>query len=154
MRLICCALVKALDRYLVLLSHLHSSTMSTNPSARNARLRGFLNAVLNREKPVGPQGDLFLNAIVVHPDPPACIGNIIASKTGLSSLKEAIHSDFSTSFFNGPVTAFLQYLQAPTLKTIGSGQYLTKVIPPIFWLPFVEAFRESNLQENASLCFA
>jgi hypothetical protein len=133
--------------------------MSTNPSARNARLQGFLNAVLNGEKPVGPQGDFFLDAIATHPDPPACIGNIIASKAGLSSLKEAIHSNFSTSFFNGPVTAFLQYLQAPVLKTIGSGQYLTKVIltivdPPIFWSPFVEAFRESNLQENASLCFA
>jgi hypothetical protein len=133
--------------------------MSTNPSARNARLRGFLNAVLHGEKQVGSQGALFLDAVSAHPDPPACVGNIIANDTGLSSLKQAIHSDFSVSFFNGPITVFLQYLQAPALKTVGSGQYLTRVIltivdPPIFWLPFVEAFRASQLQENTQLCFA
>jgi len=133
--------------------------MNTNPSARNARLRGFLNAVLSGEKPVGQQSDLFLDAIVAHSDPPACVSNIIASTAGLSSLKESIHSNFSPSFFNGPVTAFLQYMQAPALKTIGSGQYLSKVLltivdPPIFWLQFVDAFRASNLQENAQLCFA
>jgi hypothetical protein len=133
--------------------------MSTNPSARNARLRSFLNAVLHGEKPVGQQGDLFLDAVSSHQDPPACINNIIASDTGLSSLKEAIHSNFSESFFNGSVATFLQYLQAPALKTIGSGQYLTKVIltivdPPIFWLPFVNAFRDGHLQENTQRCFA
>jgi hypothetical protein len=134
--------------------------MSTkSPSVGNARLRAFLNAVLHGEKQVGPQGDLFLKAISAHQDPPACIASIIASNTGLSSLKEAIHSDFSASFFNGSVTALLQYVQAPALKTVGGGRYLTKVIltivdPPIFWLPFVDAFRAGHLQENAQLCFA
>ena len=133
--------------------------MSINPSARNARLRSFLNAVLRGERNVGQQGELFLDAVSSHPVPPACISSIIASDTGLPSLKEAIRSNFSASFFNGSVTAFLQYLREPALKTIGSGQYLTKVVltivdPPIFWLPFVDAFRNGHLQEPAQICFA
>jgi hypothetical protein len=70
-----------------------------------------------------------------------------------------MRADLSISFLNGPASAFLQYLQAPALKTIGGGQFLVKIIlaivePPIFWTSFVDAFRARSLQETGQLCFA
>lgn len=134
-------------------------TMASNQSARNARLRSLLNAVLRGERQVGTQGAMFLDAISAHSDPPACVNDIIASDKGLSSLQEAIRSDFSIPFINGSVTSFLHYLQAPALKLIGGGQFLVKILiaivdPPIFWTQFVEAFRAGHLQEDSQLCFA
>lgn len=133
--------------------------MSHNIATRNARLKSFLNAVLHGERPVGTQSALFLDAICAQPDTAACVSNIIASNTGLSSLQEAIRSDFSIPFFNGRVTTLIKYLQAPALTTIGGGQFLVKIIlpivdPPIFWTPFVAAFRAGQLQENSQACFA
>jgi hypothetical protein len=133
--------------------------MSTNPSARSTRLKNFLNAVLRGEKQIGAQASLFLDAICDHKDPPACISSIIASDKGLSSLQEAIRSDFSVVFFNGPVSTLLQYLQEPALKPIGGGQFLVKIIlaivdPPIFWSAFVDKFRAGHLEEKSQLGFA
>lgn len=133
--------------------------MSANVAAKTARLKSFLNSVLRGEKQVGTQGSLFLDAICAQPDPAACVGNIIASDKGLSSLQEAIRSNFSISFFNGSVTSFVEYLQAPALRTIGGGQFIIKIIlaivdPPIFWSQFIDAFRAGQLEENSKTCFA
>lgn len=132
--------------------------MASN-AARDARYKSFLNSVLYQDRPVGQQSTLFLDAISAQPDVAGCISGIIASKSGLASIREAIRSDFSIPFFNGHVSTFLRYLQDPTLKTIGGGQYLVKVIlaivdPPIFWSQFVEAFRSVQLDDNTQACFA
>lgn len=128
-------------------------------TANTARLRSFFNAVVLGDKPLGSQTRLFIDSVCAHQDPPACISSIIGSKKGLSSLQDAIRSDFSVPFLNGPATSLLRYLQAPALKTIGGGQFLIKVItvivdPPIFWNQFVKSFRARELQDNSQVCFA
>jgi hypothetical protein len=137
--------------------------MASNPSVRDPtrapRLKSFLNAVLRGERPIGMQGSLFLDAVCAHEDPPTCISAIIESEKGLPSLQHAMRTDLSITFLNGPASTLLKYLQAPALKTIGGGQFLVKIIlaivePPIFWTPFVGAFRAGSLQEPAQLCFA
>jgi hypothetical protein len=67
--------------------------------------------------------------------------------------------DLSVPFLNGPATAVLQYLQAPTLKDIAGGKFLHDILlaivePPIFWTKFIHGFRCGELQENAQLAFA
>ncbi|KZP30812.1 P-loop containing nucleoside triphosphate hydrolase protein [Athelia psychrophila] len=134
--------------------------MASNPNAaRDARYKSFLNAVLYQGRPVGPQGALFLQAVSAQPDVATSISSIIASQKGLAAVQDAIRSDFSPDFLNGPASLFLEYLRDPTLKTIGSGQFLTKIIlamvePPIFWNGFVDAFRSVQLNDATQACFA
>ncbi|SJL13801.1 uncharacterized protein ARMOST_17249 [Armillaria ostoyae] len=83
----------------------------------------------------------FLEALCLQPDPPVCVDKIIASNVGLSSLQNAFWSNISVPFLNGSATDALLYLQAPQIKTISSGQFLTKMLqaiaePPIFWNAF------------------
>lgn len=76
----------------------------------------------------------------------------------MSSIQTSLRFNASTSFQNGRATAFLRYVQSPTLKTIYGGDYLHSVIlhvvePPLFWNPFVLSFRNGLLRAEAQQCF-
>lgn len=60
---------------------------------------------------------------------------------------------------NGAVTAFLQYLEAPELKTICGGEVLRQVIlkvvdTPLAWDAFAEAARSDQLTEEGVEAFS
>ncbi|KAK0239336.1 P-loop containing nucleoside triphosphate hydrolase protein [Armillaria nabsnona] len=133
----------------------------SNDGGRVARLsKLFDNVLRGRQTLTYPsQYSQFLEAFCLQPDPPVCIDKIIASNVGLSSLQNAFWSNISLPFLNGSATDALLYLQAPRIKTISSGQFLTKILqaiaePPIFWNAFVGAFKAKQLSEKGQKCFA
>ncbi|KAK0489357.1 P-loop containing nucleoside triphosphate hydrolase protein, partial [Armillaria novae-zelandiae] len=128
---------------------------------RVARLNTLFNNVLRGKQTITfpPQYSQFLEALCLQRDPPVCIDKIIASHVGLSTLQNAFWSNISAPFLNGPATDVLLYLQAPQIKTISSGQFLTKILqaiaePPIFWNAFVGLFKAKQLSEKGQKCFA
>ncbi|KAK0437029.1 P-loop containing nucleoside triphosphate hydrolase protein [Armillaria borealis] len=134
--------------------------MSNDLDARTARLRRIFDNVLQGKQSLENQtsSQLFLQALCLQADPPACIDKILASKVGLSSLRTAFQSNTTTAFLNGLATDALIYLQNPDIKAISCGQFLTKILlaivdPPIFWDALVEAFKANQLSQKAQQCF-
>ncbi|KAK0497757.1 hypothetical protein EDD18DRAFT_1159213 [Armillaria luteobubalina] len=134
--------------------------MSDDLDARTARLRRIFDNVLQgRQSLKNPNSShLFLQALCLQADPPACIDKILASNVGLSSLRTAFQCNATTTFLNGPATDALLYLQNPDIKTISCGQFLTKILlaivdPPLFWDALVEAFKAKQLSQKAQQCF-
>jgi hypothetical protein len=127
---------------------------------RTSKLNKLFGAILYGQQTVTIQNaPLFLEAICAQSDPADCISRLIVSKAGLASVQAAMRSNLSSTFLNGAATALLKYIQAPELATIGRGDFLGQLVlkivePPIFWSPFIEAFRAKELQEDAQLCFA
>jgi hypothetical protein len=138
--------------------HRRKNILMDNPRA--IKLKKLLDSILFGRQAFTPQNaTLFLEAICAQSDPADCISKLIASKAGLVSLQAAMRYDLSVTFFNGPATTLLRYLQAPELMTISRGDFLNQVVlkivePPIFWSVFSQAFRDRNLQEDGQLCFA
>ncbi|PBK92624.1 P-loop containing nucleoside triphosphate hydrolase protein [Armillaria gallica] len=134
--------------------------MSNDLDIRTARLRRIFDNVLQGKQSLENQtsSQLFLQALCLQADPPACIDRILASKFGLSSLQTAFQSNPTTVFLNGLATDALIYLQNPDIKTISCGQFLTKILlaivdPPLFWDALVEAFKSKQLSQKAQQCF-
>ncbi|KAK7054631.1 hypothetical protein VNI00_003094 [Paramarasmius palmivorus] len=128
---------------------------------RAARLEKQFDVIIKGKQALTPlNGPNFLDAILSQPDVSACVGRLMSSKAGLSSLQACMRFDLSLNFFTGRGTSLLTYLQDPTLPTINSGLYLSQIVqaivdPPIFWLPYVETFRAGKLQgEREQVAFA
>ncbi|KAK6992252.1 P-loop containing nucleoside triphosphate hydrolase protein [Favolaschia claudopus] len=101
----------------------------------------------------------FLESICIQPDPANCVGKIVGSSSGLSSLQAAMRVDLSDTFLNGGAVNLLSYLQAPDLPTINGGSFLRQVIeavvdPPFFWDALVSAFESNRLSSGGARCFA
>ncbi|KAK0489353.1 P-loop containing nucleoside triphosphate hydrolase protein [Armillaria novae-zelandiae] len=132
----------------------------SNGGVRGAKLSKLFSITLEgKELTKASEGSQFLEALRLQPDPAICIDRIIASKAGLRSLQAAFRFNTSQTFLNDSATLTLLYLQAPEIERISSGQYLTKTLqaivePPIFWTPFVEAFKAKQLSEEGQKCFA
>ncbi|TFY66383.1 hypothetical protein EVG20_g4700 [Dentipellis fragilis] len=132
---------------------------SPSDSQRAARLTKFLDSVLQGKVPISTQNaSRFIEAICNQQDRAACASRINAGAAGLSSIQSVMRFDVSPVFFNGGATQFLTYLQDPSLKEIGGGEFLNQIIrkivdPPIFWSPFGQAFKSGQLHESAQLCF-
>ncbi|KAF5346146.1 hypothetical protein D9758_009987 [Tetrapyrgos nigripes] len=123
---------------------------------RIARLNRILRECLDK-KEVRNQKQ-FIEAICAQADATVCMDKLLA-KGGLDLVRNAIQSDFSPGFLNGPANDLLSFLQKPEIKTINSGQYLTKALqaimnPPIFWHAFFGAFKAKKLSEPAQRSFA
>jgi len=136
--------------------------MSASPAdnVRRGKLTQFLDGIISGKKPLGTarDGERFIEAICVQPDPPSCIAKLISGSSGLASVQACMRFKRDSAFLNGPATTFLQYLQAPALKTICGGEFLHRTIlhvvePPIFWDAFVRAYRENILDSKAQQCF-
>lgn len=130
-------------------------------ASRVDRLSRYLNAVLKETKKVDRATDakLLLEALCVQPDPLRCVERILGSSNGIRSMQNSVRLDLSPDFFNGPLAAFLSYLQSPVLESFGDGQFVRKVIdylvnPPIFWNAFADAHTQQLLGEEADLGFA
>ena len=128
---------------------------------RSARLKRLLDTVLKGKTQLGTptQCKQFIEAICMEPDPPLCIENIISSPCGISSIQEAIRADVSPSGLNEQSVNLLSYIQAPAIKTLSGGQFLTLILNAVaeassFWMAFIAAFKERKLTEAGQKCFA
>jgi len=102
---------------------------------------------------------LFLEAICEQPDPAICIQRMVGTDQGLIALRSALCIDVSIPALNGPITKFLQYLQAPALKSICGGDVLQQVVlkivdPPLIWDKFVEAIKAGHIDEDGLEAFS
>ncbi|KAJ3985164.1 P-loop containing nucleoside triphosphate hydrolase protein [Lentinula detonsa] len=130
--------------------------------ARSAKLNKFLDNVLNGRTPISNvnQSKQLIDAICAQADHAGCIDRIIAAGGhGLGAIQTSLRTDFSLAFLDGPATSLFIYLQDPAIKAISGGHYLEKILqtivdPPIFWNPFVEAFKNRSLSEPAQKCFS
>lgn len=128
---------------------------SNNP--RLAKLNKVFNSILFGKVALRTDNAKhFLEAICAQPDAATCLDKLIASKSGLTALQQAMHSERSTKFFNNHASDLLAFLQAPHLKIINGGDYLHDIVlkivdPPIFWNPFRSAFLDKSLDEKTQL---
>ncbi|TVY17684.1 NFX1-type zinc finger-containing protein [Lachnellula arida] len=128
---------------------------------RQARLARFFDEVIYGRKPVATptNGRLFIEAICSQPDPAACVSKILTSPSGLGALQTSVRFDTSISFLNNHGSKLLLYLQEESLRTIGSGSALAKILlqvvePPYFWDAYTKAFREGLLDGVAFSSYA
>ena len=134
-------------------------------SSRNSRLRGqrikkvFEALCAGKETLSSYNANQFLEGLCSEVDSVACIGKLITSNAGLSTLQSAMWVDLSTQFFNGQAASTLTYLQDPRLPIINGGEFLRTVLmkivdPPIFWNAYRESFLKHELNDKSQLSFA
>ncbi|KUJ19424.1 uncharacterized protein LY89DRAFT_667379 [Mollisia scopiformis] len=128
---------------------------------RTSRLSKFFNDVIYGRKTVttAHHGRLFIEALCLQPDPAACVSEILSGGSGLNAIQVSLRFDNSVSFLNSHGSMLLQYLQEESLRTIGSGSVLSKVLcnvvePPFFWDAYTKAFREGALDIDAFKSYA
>ena len=126
-------------------------------SSRVSKLKKRFLDVLSGSVKLDPRGaPLFLQGLCAQDDPAVCLGAIIGSAHGLSSVQSAMQFDLSVQFVNGLGSTVLEYLLRDS--DVG-GDALDNVLfhvvePPIFWDIFVRTFQQGALSEDAQLVFA
>ncbi|KAF8806261.1 P-loop containing nucleoside triphosphate hydrolase protein [Phlegmacium glaucopus] len=123
------------------------------------RKKLFDGLCMGKEDLTSYNAKLFLEGFYSEGDPVTCISKVIASKAGLSALKNAMRVDLSVNFFNSHAASVLTYLQAQELKMVNGGDFLRTVLmeivdPPVFWTAYRESFLKQELDGNAQLSFA
>ena len=127
---------------------------------RSSKLRDLLEKVLAGSQPITlGNARLFLEAICDQSDPQGSILRLIASEHGFPALQASLQIEPSIGFLNGPVTVFLQYLQAPAIKNICAGDVLRQIIsklvdPPLIWNAFLNIVRQENVTEDGLDAFS
>ena len=137
-----------------------SSSSPAISSERSARLVKFFGSVVRGHQTLKStkHAELFIEALCDQPDPPACIEKVVSGSAGLSAVQSSLRFNASTSFFNGPAVALIEYIQDPGLKLILGGDYVRQITqsmvePPIFWNVFLQSFRNRLLDLPAQRCF-
>ncbi|KAI9763908.1 MAG: hypothetical protein M1840_009020 [Geoglossum simile] len=127
---------------------------------RASRLARYFHDVLfgKRSLSTSKDGERFIEAVCSQPDRPACLQKLVVHAPGLSSVQGCLWFDTSPTFLNGPSTSLLKYLQDPRLRGICGGYFFQQVIlrivdPPIFWDPFVRAYKCDDLEKQAQQAF-
>jgi hypothetical protein len=101
----------------------------------------------------------FLEAICDQENPSTCIQRLVANKDGYSALQASLSSATSPSFLNGPIANFLNYLEAPELKTVCGGQVLRRILLevaniPLTWDALIDAARSNKLTDHGLGAFS
>jgi hypothetical protein len=124
---------------------------------RSSRLRNCFAKVLAGTQPITAVANakLFLEAICDLPEPATCIQRLIGSPHGMPSLQSAVRIDPSPPFLNGAFADLLRYLQAPSLRSLCSGDILRQIIlsivdPPLVWSAFVDMVKSKNVTEQGT----
>lgn len=126
--------------------------------SRVDRLNSLFNAVVHKNRDVGSQSTMFIEAICVQKDAAKCIGEIV-NKDKLVVLRNAVCSDSTPAFLNNPVHPFLLFMQHPVLKDLSGGLYLRKVMQSLadgnlLLSPLTEAFESKQLSSAAEATYA
>ncbi|KAF9238217.1 P-loop containing nucleoside triphosphate hydrolase protein [Melanogaster broomeanus] len=116
----------------------------------------FHDVLHGRVTPDPSNARLFLEGLCVQEDPAKCVGNLVASPHGPSSIQNAMRFDLSLPFLNGLATNVLEYLlQAENLGGGVLDHILIAIVEPsFFWLAFAREFEKGALTDRAQLVFA
>src|SRR5438045_2734366 len=110
--------------------------MSDKTTYRSAKLQALLGRVLTgKDEITAKNARLFLEAIYNQPEPAICIQRLAGSPHGYPALQSSFSFDISPAFLSGPIAAFLNYLEAPELKTICGGEILRQVMLKVVETP-------------------
>ena len=115
------------------------------------RLDALFKKTLKSSTPIAvSQKERFIEAICAQSDRVACISEILRYDNGLASLQTVLRYDSSALFVNNHAVKILDYLRAPEIEELSSGQYLQKILmalvtPPIFWDTLCSAYRNQQL---------
>ena len=117
---------------------------------RAARLDALFKKTLKSSNLIPPsQKELFIQALCAQ-DRVTCISEIIRCNNGLASLQRVLGYDTSAAFVNMHAVKILDYLRAPEIEALNSGQYLQMILmalvtPPIFWEALCSAYKTQQL---------
>ena len=124
------------------------------PTSRSVKLRAlFAKAISGKQQLTDTTVGLFLEAICDQPDPATCVQRLLSSEHGLRSLRTALQIKTSPTFLNGPFALFLQYLQAPELKSICGGEVLRRIVltivePAFLWDALLQAIKAKQISDE------
>ena len=137
-----------------------STSFEPRDDARAGKLAKFFDLTVSGKQPLqtSQHGNLFIEAVCAQPDHATCINKLVTSPKGLLSLQACMRFNTSPTFFNGLSTLLFKYIQVPTLKSISGGDLLNQVVlyivePPIFWRPFLQAYKDDCLIDDAQHSF-
>ncbi|OJK04769.1 hypothetical protein ASPACDRAFT_56208 [Aspergillus aculeatus ATCC 16872] len=130
-------------------------------ASRTDRLAKYFDLVLKGKRPVVTVEHFtrLLEAIAEQNDRAACVERLVASPAARDAIHAGIRSNTDPDFLNKHTAAFLQYLAAPSVKTLCSGQHLRDLLdlvvePRTVWTAFLRAFHAQRLTEPAVQAFA
>lgn len=132
----------------------------TITSQRSSKLRTLFAKILTGKVSLATgNAKQFLEAICDQQSPSTCIQRLVASKDGYSALQASLSSASSPSFLNGPIANFLNYLEAPELKTVCGGQVLRMILlevakTPLTWDALIDAARSNKLTDHGLGAFS
>ncbi|KAI1273974.1 P-loop containing nucleoside triphosphate hydrolase protein [Xylaria sp. FL0933] len=127
---------------------------------RSIRLRTLFMGVLKGEKTIdNKNAKLFLEAVCDQDNRVLCVQRLQASEHGRAAFQSALSSSTELSFLREPITAILQYLSVPELKTLCAGAVLQQLIlnfveAEIVWDAYVAAFKSGQLDEGGEEVFS
>lgn len=118
-----------------------SHSMATpDTTGRSGRLSKFFRDTLSGKRTVVNSADakLFFESAFGQESASVCVESIIASRQGLAAVKASVRADLSLAALQSQVLPFIKYLSHPSVKAMGEGQLLWKLLlaiayPPTVW---------------------
>jgi hypothetical protein len=136
-----------------------TDTMSSG-NARINKLNKYFQLVLSgsQELKTIKNAELFIEALCAQPDPSECADRLKSSSNGMKSLQVSLRINTTLEFLNGSANDLLKYFQHSDLKVVYGGELLRDILqqivnPPLFWNPFVKAFKDRMLDVQAQKSF-
>lgn len=129
---------------------------STQQEARRiGRLHGIFRDMLSGERTIltPKDAELFFEAIRIQKNPSTCLESIIAGKHGLKAVKASVRANLKPHFVYAHTFPFLRYMSDPTIKSLGDGQLLHKLVaivvePPTLWDALLGFFKGNQIKDD------
>lgn len=130
---------------------------------QEARFEKVFDAYLKGTRPVANRhnSELFLEAAQKYPTPSVCIEKIIASPSGLRSVRHSVRASDDKEFILSRVFPFLSYLSDPDVGAMSEGKLLQQmilaiVVPPTAWFSILQLYIEDGFtaEPNYAQTFA
>jgi hypothetical protein len=127
----------------------------------SAALQKQFRRFINGERKVHRRldGQHFLQASCLQPNPSAAVEQIVSTREGLDAVRGAVRCDLTEGFVENYVVPFLLFISNPSVKALFDGSFLRKVVeaivePPTFWAAFLTHFEDKRLADNGTQALA
>lgn len=126
-----------------------------DPSGRSGNLSKFLRDVLGGKRKITGRRDaqLFLEALVDHKSPVACVEFLVSSKNGAEAIQGSVRADLSPTFLKAHTFPFIKLLSTPEISVLADGQIIRQVLlwvvhPPMLWQHLVRLLLNGGVDEE------
>lgn len=124
-------------------------------SGRSGKLSRFLRDVLGGKRKISARGDaqLFLEAVVDHKSPVACVESLVSSRHGAEAIQGSVRADLSSVFLKAHTFPFIKLLAAPEIAVLADGQIIRQVLlwvvhPPTLWQHLIQLLLNGKVDEE------